>query len=176
MLAAVVDLLRERGLPSVTIEAVLTRSGVSRATLYRHWPTRRALLIDGLNRLMPPPMDVPDRGTAQERLRVFVDGLAHQLSAHPWASVLPTLLDEARRDPEFATFMPGFLDARRATLRAVLEDASGRGELRDGIDSDVAIAQISGPLLYRRLVSDEPLDQYFRDQLVAGFLATYRRP
>lgn len=168
------ELLRERGLPSVTIEAVLSRSGVSRATLYRHWPTRRALLIDGLNRLMPPPLEVLDRGTVEEQLRFFVDSLAKQLSAHPWATVLPTLLDEARRDPEFATFMPAFLDARRSTLRTVTANAARRGELRDDIDSAVAIAQISGPLLYRRLVSDEPLDEYFCDQVATGFLATYR--
>ncbi|MFC3454767.1 TetR/AcrR family transcriptional regulator [Amycolatopsis speibonae] len=171
IMKAVTELLTEVGLSGVTIDSVVTRSGVARATVYRHWSTRRALVVDGLNQLMKAPTpttESSDQG-AEGRLAGFVATLAAEFGEQRWAAAMPALLEAARRDPDLSEQMPAFLEARRAPLRSILEEAVRRGELRPEIDIDTAMDQLAGPLLFRRLISNLPLTQSFRDTIVQDF-------
>ena len=57
------DLLIERGVAAVTIEAVVQRSGVTRSTIYRHWPTRGDIVAAAFTHLMPPSHEPPEQET-----------------------------------------------------------------------------------------------------------------
>jgi AcrR family transcriptional regulator len=48
VLSAATDLLLERGLGAVSMDAIAERAGVSKATIYRWWPTKETLALDAL--------------------------------------------------------------------------------------------------------------------------------
>jgi TetR/AcrR family transcriptional regulator of autoinduction and epiphytic fitness len=173
VLNAVVDLLVEDGLRAVTIDAVVARSKVARATLYRHWSTRRQLIVEAFNGLIPPPPPVPSEGPIEERLVEFLLPFVSQVD-EPWVAALPALLDAARHDPDLAAFIPGFVESRRAPLRQLLHHAVDTNELSRGVDTDLAMAQLAGPIFYRRLLSHEPVDAALCRQLAHDFLTLHR--
>src|SRR4051812_3477399 len=86
VLDAVASLLGEKGVRGVTVEEVMARSGVARATVYRHWPTRQALVLAGLRHLLPPlaPQTMV-AGTLSDRLLAVLGELARQMEMEPWA-------------------------------------------------------------------------------------------
>jgi TetR/AcrR family transcriptional regulator of autoinduction and epiphytic fitness len=175
VLGAVVEILIERGLPAVTIDAVVTRSGVARATVYRHWPTRRELILDALNRLVPdPPSSPATGGTVEERLAQLLLTFAMQLTEQAWVKVLPTVLAAAQHDPDLSAFMPGFIEQRRNPLRDVLRDAVAAGELDPDVEPGLAMAQLAGPIFYRLLFSGEPCDADLCRRLARDFVAAHR--
>jgi AcrR family transcriptional regulator len=45
---AAAELLLEHGLDAVSMDAVAERAGVSKATIYRWWPTKETLALDAL--------------------------------------------------------------------------------------------------------------------------------
>ena len=175
MLAAVGELLIEDGPAAVTVDAVIARSGVARATIYRHWPTRDALVVAGLDRLMPPPHHPDLDGlTAERALTLLVSGFCEQLEQEPWAAALPALLDAARRRPALQVRMQEFLAQRKEPVRDVRAPGGRTGELAADLELDAAVSQILGPLFFRRAVTAEPLDGAFRTAVVDGFLRGHR--
>lgn len=173
VLDAVASLLVEKGVRGVTVDAVLARSGVARATVYRHWPTRRALVLAGLRHLLPPPAPQPMAGgTLSQRLTSVVGELARQMEVEPWVHAVPALLDAARREPEIATVTAQFVADRQAPVRAVLQEAVAAGSL-PGLDIEAALAQLLGPLVYRRLITSEPLNEELGANIVKDFLRSH---
>lgn len=175
VLDAVGRLLVEGGLAAVTVEAVMARTGAARATVYRHWATRDDLVLAGLEHLMPPPRagGTPDTAVGIA-LPAIVGGFADQLAAERWAGALPVLLDAARRDPRLRSRMDTFLAQRKHPVRQVLVRAVEAGELRPDLDPDVAVSQLLGPLVFRRIITSEPLDRPFVDVVVGDFLRANR--
>jgi TetR/AcrR family transcriptional regulator of autoinduction and epiphytic fitness len=170
VLDAVASLLVEKGVGEVTVDAVMARSGVARATVYRHWPTREALVLAGLRHLLPTPVPrMAPAGTLRERLASFLGELARQMAVEPWAHAVPTLLEAARRDPSIAEVTQRFVEERRAPLRTALSEAVEDGTL-PGVNVEIALAQLLGPLVYRRLISSEPIDEALCATIVDDFL------
>lgn len=170
VLDAVANLLVTEGVRGVTIDAVVARSGVARATVYRHWPSRQALVLAGLNHLLPPPATaIETHGSLAERLVAYLTGLARQLSEEAWAYALPALLDAARRDPDIEHATTQFVEERRAPLLTLVNEAVQSGELAP-MDVQIATDELVGPLVYRRLISSQPLDRALCSQIVTDFL------
>src|SRR5579871_945268 len=98
VLAAAHELLTESGLSGVSVDEVSRRSGVAKTTIYRHWPSREALLLDACSQLTARP-PVPDTGSVRSDLEALAGGAAMRLQ-QPWATVLPSIVDSGERDKE----------------------------------------------------------------------------
>lgn len=157
VLAATVDLLGEVGHRGTTIEAVAERSGVAKTTVYRHWPTRAALLVDAFASLVEGH-EPPDTGDLRADLTAVGSGLAAKLADPGWSRVMATLLDAAESDPELAELSAALTDQRRRAARTVLERAQADGTARDDLDADLAVQLLAGTLFYRRFLLRDPAD------------------
>jgi len=104
-----------------------------------------------------PSLDDPDTGCFADDVRDVVLQIVDGLSNSPLAGILPSLVEAAERDPELERHFKEFGATRRAVLRAVFSRAEARGELRAGLDHDVAIDLLVGPIFTRRLVSRVPV-------------------
>lgn len=179
VLSAVGALLVEGGLRAATLDAVVARSGVARATVYRHWPNQRELVRAALAQLCPPPVPMPDPGPVEVRLTTFLTGLAAQLEQEPWAAALPALLDAARRDRDLAALVEDYVGARRRPLAELVTEAVQGRELNEELAGDAALdraaAQLLGPVVFRHLILGEPATAEFVERIVADFLAVHRR-
>jgi AcrR family transcriptional regulator len=160
IIQATLDLLVEGGYGSLTMEAVRTRAGVGKATIYRRWHSKEELVRDAIV-FLHDEFDTPDTGS----LRGDYDALATLVRASAsrgGASLMPRLLGEAVNDPElFAIFRAHLVEPRRAALRAVLERAVARGEIRKGIDLELLIDLFAGPAVYRLLITGGDMAQMF---------------
>jgi AcrR family transcriptional regulator len=178
-MAAVLDaageLLLDGGVPAVTVEAIVERSGVARSTIYRHWATRRDLLVATFSHLMPVPAEPDDsEGTLRERLITLAEAYVARLKDAPWAAAIPTFLDATSRDPELAGVRERLQEQNRAPLRHMLEGAIAAGELPPDTDIAEAVAQLAGPIMFRHLITREPVDHPFAERVVDLFLASRR--
>jgi AcrR family transcriptional regulator len=169
---AAVALLLDGGTKAVTIEAVVQRSGVARSTIYRHWPTRTDVVAAAFEAVIPPlPADVPD-GPLRERLEALLVPVAEHIGREEHAAIVPALLADAGRDPELRSFRDRFIEMQRAPLRGLVQTAVQRGELPGETDPDEAIAQLAGPILFRRVVLGQPVDAAFARRMVELFLVS----
>ena len=101
VLTATFRLLSETGLTGVSIDAVSRISGVAKTTIYRHWPSRSALILDACSKLRPKS-EITDTGNLKDDLTALTFNLADRLRTARWATVLPSIMDAAERDPELA--------------------------------------------------------------------------
>ena len=175
VLDAAAGLLLEGGVPALTVEAVVERSGVARSTIYRHWATRRDLLVAAFERLMPPVADPDVEGPLGERLQTLLEAQVRNLRRATWAAAIPTMLEATSRDPELAGVRERLREQHRGPVRRTLERAIERGELPGDTDIDEAVSQLAGPIMFRQLISGEPIDAEFGRRVVQLFLASRRR-
>jgi AcrR family transcriptional regulator len=166
VLRATSDLLHEVGLRAMTTEEIASRSGVSKATIYKWWPNKYAVAVDAfLSEMMAESRD-PDTGSAQEDLAAVMRGLLNVYTG-PRGRVFAQLVGEAQTDPlvreELRTNLVG---SRRQLFLTIWNRGVERGELRGDLDPDVAIDLIIGPPLYRLLVDHAPLTEKAADALV----------
>lgn len=152
--------LTQSGISGVSIDEVSRVSGVSKTTIYRHWPSRSALLIDACSRMgnSSPP---PNTGTLRTDLHALATGLAEQLQTAAWASVYPSIIDAAERDPEIAAMQSELHKSFMEPFHAVVERARDKGEISPAKPASDLVAAIVGPLFYRRWFSKEAIDKRF---------------
>ena len=175
VLAETYKQLTQSGISGVSIDEVSRVSGVSKTTIYRHWPSRSALLIDACSRL-GNAHQAPDTGTLRGDVHALAANLAEQLQTAAWASVYPSIIDAAERDPEIATMQSKLHKGFMAPFHAIVERAKARGEIPSGKPAANLIAAIAGPLFYRRWFSKEAIDDRFTDAIIdAAVEAALRR-
>jgi AcrR family transcriptional regulator len=173
VIRATLDLLARRGIAGTTIEAVAEQSGVAKTTIYRHWDSQAALVLDAFGTLLRPPPD-PDTGTLRGDLLDLLTGFATSLSAGPATGLMFALIDAAERDPAFAQLHRREAATRHATVLAVITRGIRRGELPAGTDPAEVLDLLAGPVFHRRAVSGRTVDRPFAEQVVDRVLAAYR--
>jgi AcrR family transcriptional regulator len=171
VLATAFDLLSENGVGGFSVDEVVRRSGVAKTTVYRHWPTREALVLDACSQITAE-QEVPDTGSIEGDVIALMANLAHLLSTARWSSVVPSIVDIAERDPEFAEIHGRIQRGHAAALRAVIERAVSRGQLPTEIKPSTLISALVGPLYYRRWYSREPNDDQFVRTIVGNVLGS----
>ena len=166
VLEATYELLQKAGLSGVSVDEVCRRSGVAKTTIYRHWASREALLLDACS-TMGPKSQAPDTGNLKGDLETLVTQIAHRLRTAPWARVLPSIIDAAERDRHLAGVQARIHAQMRSPVRTIVERAQQKGELPESLDPTHLVAHILGPLFYRRWFSREALDEPFLAGVVA---------
>jgi AcrR family transcriptional regulator len=165
ILRAANELLESDGFAAVTVEAIAERAGVSKATIYRWWPNRAAVVMDGFLSIVSSEVPFPHTGQAREDIRIHMRRLADAFGGKMGRTVA-ALIAEGQADPELAEALRSrWLSVRRKEAREILELGIERGELRDDIDPKVAVDVLYGPIYYRMLVGHAPLDGDFADAL-----------
>ncbi len=120
------------------MEAVAEKAGVSKSTLYRHWPTKLSLIADALETLNEQPQPIPSRGDVRQRTCELLRHLAEALATSQFAACIPALIEASERHAEVADFLHAYSARRRKTLVDVLREGVATGELPAGFDAEMA--------------------------------------
>ena len=168
VLSTAYELLTKSGLSGVSVDEISRRSGVAKTTIYRHWPTREALMLDACSQLNPRP-PVPETGNIKFDLEQLVCRVALRFR-EPWATVMPSIIDAAERDKDLAALQARIHAQMREAFVIVIERAQDRGQLSRSYDAKELVAGLLGPVLYRRFFSREPLDEAFAKKVVSRLL------
>lgn len=163
--------LSRNGIGGVSIDTIARESGVSKMTIYRHWRSRSALLMDACAS-MRPTVTLPDTGNLRSDLLALLTGLVQQLETGVWSTVYPSILDATERDKEIAALQGQLHRSAMAPLESVLERAREHGDpaLEGRVTSDL-VASLVGPLVFRRWFSRETIETSFVAALVDAVLA-----
>ncbi len=173
ILEAAGELLLANGLEAVSMDAVAERAGVSKATIYRWWPTKQTLALEALyhewDTIRSAP---PDAGSLRGDLLALLRPWIRRVRERPYGRVVASLVTEVHTDAEFAReYQARFVEPRRAPARWVLERAIDRGELPPGTDIELALDLIYGPIFHRLLHVHAPLTDRFVKSVVDTVLA-----
>jgi AcrR family transcriptional regulator len=139
------------------MDDVAARAGVGKATIYRRWPSRAALVLDAWKHVVAP-VDLPDTGSVRSDVTALLDTVIDTVTTGRSIDLLPHVVAAARTDPELAAVFADYVADRRRSLRSVLERARARGELRATADLDALHDALAGPIFYRMLLSHAPVD------------------
>lgn len=158
--------LADPGFGRMSIEAIAAEAGVGRPAVYRRWPDKAALATAALEHLRQSEPDRQTGDTRQdlvtqlERIRRFYTQLRGM-------AMVGALLAEEERHPELLErFREQVIRPRRARLRRILADGQERGEIRAGLDLDVAVSALVG-CFYSRYLSGDPFPAGWSRDLVA---------
>jgi AcrR family transcriptional regulator len=167
-------LLDEQGFARTSIEGIAQRAGVGKQTIYRWWPCRASVLLEAYLARGDRQVTVPDTGRLRDDLVAYLASLFRVLTCPVAGQTIAGVAAQAQSDADLACgFRAQFVDARRGEIRALLERGAERGELRAGVDLDLATDAVFGPVWVRLLLTGGALDAAFAsalvDTLIGGF-------
>ncbi len=167
ILSAAGDLLIDGGMGNFTIDEVARRSGASKMTIYKWWPSKGALALDGYFHRVQDQLAFPDTGDIEVDLRTQLHAFLVLLRDGRVGPVIAELIGQAQSDPDLkAAFLSGYSAPRRALAVSALDRAQARGQLPAGLDLETVVDQLWGACYHRLLIPDQPLDEQFVNTLV----------
>jgi AcrR family transcriptional regulator len=155
ILEAALRLLAEEGYRRMSLDQVAAEAGASKPTLYRRWPSKADLATAALRtiQLAEPPVDT---GSTLGDLTGTLENFRRSLLRPHGMTLIGTVLAEEFQTPELLRlFRERIVAPRRAMLRAILERAAKRKELRPGADLDAAVNLLVGAFYARYLAASE---------------------
>ena len=122
LLDVTLELAGEVGIDGMSMDDLAQRAGVSKATIYRRWPSKERLVLDALNHAMRP-FDLIDTGSLRSDLEDYLGELARRMTEGRASDVLPDLIAASVRDANLRTSLDEYIRHRRQPLQTIL----GRG-------------------------------------------------
>ncbi|MFC4585050.1 TetR/AcrR family transcriptional regulator [Sphaerisporangium corydalis] len=172
---AAIDMLAEgSGVAELSIEAIAARAGVGKTTIYRRWSSKEDLVVDALATLKAPIPEL-DAATVRENVVRYLAAMQQESHNRRTRCIMNIALSESERFPHLARrFREIAVRPRREALREVIQRGVDSGELRPDVDVEVAMAALSGAMLFFTKWRDNddelPADLADRiaDQILAG--------
>jgi AcrR family transcriptional regulator len=155
---------------AISIEAVAAKAGVGKATIYRRWANKEALLIDAVA-MMKGPLPVPAGESVRDDLVMLVAGMRNPRTEQ-YGKATACLLPELARSPEMHRVFQGVVEPRREVMRRVLQRGTANGELRADLDIELTMLMLAGPTLAQNIMQWSPHvpDDGFAEALVDAVL------
>jgi AcrR family transcriptional regulator len=156
VLDAALELFAERGIERTSMDAIAEKSGVSKATIYKHWADKEALLLEVMAHVHKT-CDRPqlDKGSTRQNLIAI---LRHKLAEKPGEDaalrerLMPHLMAYSAYNPKFGdAWRSTIMGPARREIRQVLTRAVENGEFPSNLNHDAAVSLLLGPMLYRHI-------------------------
>ncbi|BCJ99057.1 TetR/AcrR family transcriptional regulator [Anaerocolumna chitinilytica] len=171
ILTAAYELLLENGFKTITVEGIADRAGVSKATIYKWWPNKASVVLDGFFAATETMLQVPDTGSIKDDLFIQVNNLASFLTSSK-GKVITELIAEGQFDPNIAQeYRNRYFNPRRLISQHIFERGVQRGELKKELDIELCIDIMFAPLFYRLLITGETVNTEFVKDLIANALS-----
>lgn len=166
ILKASYELLIENGFSEVTIEKIAERANVSKATIYKWWPNKAAVVMEGFLNATDLELPIPDTGSAIEDMFIQVDNFVNFLISRK-GNVITEIIAEGQSDVKLAEiYRKAYFTPRRDISKQILERGISRGELREDLNQEESIDLIWGPVFYRLLITGDKIDVNFIKNII----------
>ncbi|MBL7554146.1 TetR/AcrR family transcriptional regulator [Frankia sp. AgB1.9] len=146
------------GYSRLRVEAIATRAGVHKTTIYRRWPTREALVTDALRDQAVAAIAIPDGGSVRTDLLHLARSVALNMRSPVGGGLLRTFISESASVPEIAGVARDFWTTRFSVAGEVVTRAVARGELPAGTDPNRLLEALVAPLFLRTFVLMESIN------------------
>ncbi len=165
ILRSTLEVLGKHGFSDLTIEGIADRAAVGKATVYRWWPNKGALIADAFASSTTRNLRFPDTGSLLKDMSRQMQQLVKVFSS-PRGRIVSAILAAGQTDPELIeAFRERFLRPRRREAYATLRRGILRGELRKDVDLDLLLDSLYGPIYMRFLIQHDRLTPDFTNRL-----------
>jgi AcrR family transcriptional regulator len=165
ILQSTLKLLAEKGFSELTIEAVAARANVGKATVYRWWPDKGALIADAFASSTTRKLHFPDTGSVRSDMNQQMRQLIKVFRSRR-GRIVSAMLGAGQSDPNLiAAFRERFMKPRRQEAYATLRRGILRGELKKNVDMNLLLDSLYGPIYMRFLIRHDSLTPEFVDGL-----------
>jgi AcrR family transcriptional regulator len=171
--------LLERGVHAMSMDVVARQAGVSKATIYRWWPSKELLALDTLAAEWEASAAVGERetGSLRDDLLARFRPWVRQLNSKPFARVAAGLVAEAQLDPEFAElYREHFIRPRREATRELLVQARDRGEIAEDTNLELTLDLLYGPIYHRLLHGHAPVTERLAQEVIDHVITAIKKP
>jgi AcrR family transcriptional regulator len=167
ILRSTLRLLGENGFSGLTIEDVAAHASVGKATVYRWWPNKAALIADAFASSTTRKLHFPDTGSVRTDMSQQMRQLVKIFRSRR-GRIVSAILGAGQSDRDvIAAFRSRFLWPRRREAYATLRRGIARGDLRKDVDLDLLLDALYGPIYMRFLIRHDKLTPDFIDRLCA---------
>ena len=151
MLKATLELLGEVGFEAMSIEAIASRAGVGKTTIYRRYKSKEELVADAIES-MRQDVVIPDQGNLWRDIDELIENAA-QITLSPLGrQTVAMIISSASSNPQFAQiYQSKYLQPRRQAFAVVIERAKKRKEVPTDLDSGLVFDAMSGIMLHALL-------------------------
>src|SRR5579859_261658 len=165
ILQSTIRLLQETGFPELYIEAIAAHANVSKATVYRWWPNKAALVADAFFSVTDAKLRFPDTGSVRTDLNLQMKQLVRILRGKEGRTVA-ALIGGGQSDAELIdAFRTRFLRPRRQEAYETLRRGIQRGELPANLNMDLLLDTLYGAIYFRFLIRHASLSEAFINDL-----------
>ena len=137
------------------MDAIAVESGVSKATIYKHWRDKDALCLEALASLFGldgPP--IVKTGDNRADMITVLNRWSHAKRSGRQNRMMPHLMAYAARNPVFAkAWRTRAVQPSRIQILQLLKRSIAEGSLPLDLDLDAAVAMLVGPMMYRHVFS-----------------------
>ena len=180
ILDSVYELLQEKSVRDLTMDAVAKRACVGRPTLYKWWPTKAALVFALFHERIVDNTEMPTFPTTEAYIRHNVQRLIRDFNGL-FGKVMADLIAEGQSEPNvLRELYDQHLSSRRAAGIAAIEHGKSTGEFAPNTDPELLIDAIFGPIYFRLLLRQSPLTEQYGtaliDQVLRGVMPTGALP
>lgn len=173
---ATLELLKTVHYPALTIEAIATAAGVGKATVYRWWPSKGALVAEAVSSTLTVE-DPPESDNLRDDLIAAAEISIRNYASPPGGLLFTALAADLANDPELLeSFVTSFALPRRTTVRVLIQRAIDQGVLSPDLDPDLVMDMWAGAVVYRNLMKQAPIREHFAADLVDAFLPRSAAP
>lgn len=168
VLTTALKLMTDRGIEGTSVDEIAEASGVSKATIYKHWSSKDVLCIEAISRLKS---DLPifDSGDPRSDAVALLQHLAQTKKPEALCKIWPRIIGYAAENPAFANaFRARIEGGQRAQLGGLLRSAIDKGELRADLEIEMALDVLLGPVVYRRFMQT-PVPPELPEHVVDSF-------
>lgn len=175
VLQATLAELEHRGYAAASLRTIAARAGVPLEMVFARWRSKQHLVHDAVEHLARA-QPRPDTGHLHTDIDIVIGALV-DLLAHPGTlDVLrPMLASAGAGDAAGVALRIGVLGERRAAVKRIVERGQRRQQVPASVHPGVVADAVIGAILYRLLISGEPLTRRTTGQLVDVVLATTRQ-
>ncbi len=165
ILHSTLKLLGERGFSGLTIESVADHAGVGKATVYRWWPDKAALIADAFACSTKRRLHFPDTGSVRTDMSQQMRQLIKVFRGRRGRIVSAILAAGQTDRGVIAAFRDRFMMPRRLEAYATLQRGIVRGQLPKKVDMDLLLDSLYGPIYMRFLIGHDRLTPEFVERL-----------
>jgi AcrR family transcriptional regulator len=179
ILRAAYELLGETGYQGLRVDAVAARAQASKATLYRHWPTKAGLVVDAVQCCKvdsPPPRDT---GSLRGDLVEWFGQIGEAISGNE-GPIMAGLFMAMHTDPDLAAELRAMRESKVPFAEAICARAASRGEIQPGYDAGLIDEIVPALFFMHSFAFGRPLDDsyvaHIVDDIIVPLLARESRP
>src|SRR5580692_7209088 len=152
ILDSAAQLLEDLCFEDITVDAIAEHSGAGKATIYRWWPNKAAVLIEAFRERISRELPILDSGDFRRDLRQQLQNFTEIIYRGRRGKVFRSFIAGAQADPEIAkAYREIWIAPRRAEAKKIFERHIAEGTADASLDPDLAVELVLSPLYYRLL-------------------------